>query len=85
MDRPEINDWERKVFQSSHVHSGSYSPSTRTLRLTYGNGNEYEYAAPPDIWDQMKSSVSPGRFVTDCIRPNFIGKLVIGKPTGKKK
>lgn len=80
------NDWEEKVFQSSHVHSGKYSPSRRTLILRYGNRDqkEYEYAFPPHLWERMKTSESPGRFVSEVIRANFPGKIIMGKKEKKR-
>lgn len=69
------NDWERKVFQSTHIHSGEYSPSRRTLLLRYGkDAVEYEYQAPPELWAQLKGATSPGKFVREVIAPNFVGK-----------
>ncbi len=70
------NDWEEKVFQSSHVHSGRYSPSRRTLILRFGRTKQrdYEYAAPPELWEHLKSAQSPGRVVREIIAGSFIGK-----------
>jgi hypothetical protein len=71
------DDWERKVFQSSHVHSGQYSQSRRMLILNYGaKQHSYKYHAPPALWEELKKAQSPGRVVRSIIHPNFIGVKV---------
>lgn len=61
----------RKVFQSSNLHSGSYNRSNRTMTLTYGNGDEYDYLVPPELWDKLKAAERPGQFYHQNIKPNF--------------
>ena len=67
----DITDWDKKVFQSSNIHSAKYSPSDRTLSVEFGDGSEYSHQVSPKLWDDFKDAKSPGSFYHSTIRPNF--------------
>lgn len=69
----DATDWERTAFQSSNIHSGRYSPSTRTMILQYSNGDEYSHSVGPGVWKELKDSPKPGRMVHTHIKVNFPG------------
>jgi hypothetical protein len=69
---PPIDDWVRKVFQSSHLHSGKFSPSRREMVLYFGpDKTEYSGQATQRQWDDLTKAQSPGAHVR-----NILGKQI---------
>lgn len=68
----EPDDWQEKVFQHKRIHSAAYSPSTRTLKIRFGNEQkEYLYHAPPELWAEFKDNLHPHSFIRTTIQPFF--------------
>jgi hypothetical protein len=69
---PQQDDEETFRFASSWLSEGTYSPSRQTLDLTYVKGGETTYTkVPPDVWANLKTAVSPGRFYKANIQGRF--------------
>lgn len=63
-----------KVFQSTALHSGTYTPSTRTLTLTFPNGRTLSYPEfPQSWWKILTTSDSPGTVYNTLIKRYFKG------------
>lgn len=58
---------------SSAIASASYDPDTRHLTITFkGGGRQYTYPdVPPDVWEQLQSSDSPGTFWRNSIKDQY--------------
>lgn len=49
-----------------------YDEATQQLTITFKNGRPYSYGSvPPDIWEQLQSSDSPGTFWRQSIKDQF--------------
>lgn len=60
-----------RVFQSSNITSGNYTPSTAVLALTFANGTTYVYTSVPlKVWEELRDAVSPGSYFAANIRSN---------------
>ncbi len=58
---------------SSALSSAAYDPDTQSLTISFRNGStSYTYpSVPPDVWEQLQSADSPGRFWRDSIKDQF--------------
>ncbi len=58
---------------SSALQSATYDSDTQSLTVTFkGGGQSYTYPnVPPDVWEQLQSSDSPGRFWRESIKDNY--------------
>ncbi len=74
-ENPAKDDWDKKVFQHPRIHSASYSPSRRTLRVEFGPARkQYEYRVPPDVWENLKRQEHPHSFLRNVIESYFPGR-----------
>jgi hypothetical protein len=65
------------LLDSSVLTSAAYDEDKRTLRLTFVNGDVYDYEDIPDyLFAVLIRAESPGSVFNEAIRPNFKGKLV---------
>lgn len=76
----------KKVFQSSHIHSALYTPSTQSLQITFTNGRVYvsdpDVPVPADVWGEFTRTGSPGQFFDRAIKPYWGGQeLILGAKT----
>lgn len=65
---------QRQAFPSSGaLASASYDDQTQTLTVTFKNSSQsYTYpSVPPDVWEQLTTSDSPGRFWRDSIKDQY--------------
>lgn len=62
----------RQVVESSSLRSIGYDRATFTLEVQFSNGSVYRYASvPDDLWAQLRSSESKGKFFHDRVRDQF--------------
>ncbi len=49
--------------------SAGYDKDTQELMITFANGQEYSFTGvPPDVWEGLQKSGSPGRYYNTRIR-----------------
>jgi hypothetical protein len=54
------------------THRGSYNAKEQTLRLQFRNGRVYGYyGVPANVWRDLKSVASTGRFINRRLDPFF--------------
>lgn len=67
-----------KVFQSTHLHSATFTPNpsgiTGTLEIRFGNGRVYtndpvNAPVPVRIWEGLQKTSSPGQYFDKYIKP----------------
>lgn len=72
-----------KVFQSTHLHSATYTPATHTLTIRFNNGRTYtnrsNHPVPLEVWMGLFKSGSPGNFFDRSIKPYWNG-IELPKP-----
>ncbi len=58
---------------STAIQSATYDPDTQSLTVTFkGGGTSYTYPnVPPDVWEQLQSSDSPGTFWRESIKDQY--------------
>lgn len=57
---------------SSNIDRASYESETQVLRITFKEGNEYEYSSvPQSVWDGLKNAPSAGQYFYRQIRDRF--------------
>ena len=58
---------------SQAIQSASYDDATQSLTVTFkGGGISYTYPnVPPDVWEQLQSADSPGRFWRSSIKDQY--------------
>lgn len=65
------------LLDSSVLTSAAYDEDKKSLRLTFVDGEVYEYADIPDyLFAILIRSDSAGTVFNEAIRPNFVGKLI---------
>jgi hypothetical protein len=61
-----------KVFQSHHLQSATYDPTTQSLHIEFVNGARGVYQnVPPRRWEELSSATSPGSYLHKFIRPFY--------------
>ncbi len=64
----------RQSFPGSSALSGAqYDPDTQTLTVTFkGGSTSYTYPnVPPDVYEQLTTADSPGRFWRESIKDRY--------------
>lgn len=57
---------------SSALSSASYDEAKQELTVTFKGARSYTYPqVPPDVWEQLQSSDSPGTFWRQSIRDAY--------------
>ncbi len=52
--------------------SAGYDKDTQELTIQFENGQDYMfYGVPPDLWEGLQKSDSPGRFYNSRIRGKY--------------
>lgn len=64
---------QRQSFPGSTALSGAtYDPDTRVLTITFKSGQSYTHLdVPADIWEQLQTADSPGRFWRNSIKDQY--------------
>lgn len=59
-------------FISSNLDSGSFDDETGEMKIVFLSGMEYSYQGiTPDLWQSLKTAISPGRFMLDNVKGKF--------------
>ena len=48
--------------------SAGYDKDTQELMIEFENGQTYSFTVPPDVWEGLQKSDSPGRYYNTRIR-----------------
>ncbi len=57
---------------STALSSAAYDPDTQTLTVTFKGGGSYTYQrVPPDVYEQLTTADSPGRFWRESIKDAY--------------
>lgn len=57
--------------KSSNVARSEYDDQTRVLTVHFHSGGVYDYAdVPPEKWNGLRGSDSPGKFINTHIKPS---------------
>lgn len=63
-----MNNW-MEVYGSTHIDAASYDEDTKKLSVRFVGGDVYTYFdVPAEVWVQLQSAVSKGRFVNVVLR-----------------
>lgn len=63
---------EKATPESSNIASIAYSSAEQVLQVTFKNGGCYKYAnVPEDVYDQIESAESVGKFFFACIKGKY--------------
>ena len=55
--------------RSSAIAQAGYDPDTRTMEVEFTSGRSYTHVdVPPEVYDALVRSSSPGRFYNDNIK-----------------
>ena len=69
---PQQDQEETVRFSSSWLSEGTYSKADKTLSLTFQKGGEVAYSGvPPEVWENLKRSPSPGRYFGTDIQHRY--------------
>lgn len=60
------------AFSSSMISEGSFDEESGDMELTFVKGGSYSFSGvPADLWESLKSSVSPGGFYHQNIKGKY--------------
>ncbi|HEX5719369.1 MAG TPA: KTSC domain-containing protein [Thermoanaerobaculia bacterium] len=67
----------RRLVSSSAISSVGYDRKAKTLELEFSSGGVYDYyEVPPEVYAELMSAESKGRFISERIRGQYQSERV---------